>query len=188
MIVYFSASSRNIKKDIVIYKRIMHAIRSAGHAVSNDWTENALIASTEDFTSSRMHEVVADASKSIETSEVMVAEVSGGSTFGVGYEVSLALQHKKPVLLLVRESMRGSSYATGLKNELIMYCAYNDTTLEKYIADFLSEYEIATKDLRFNFVIDRKIYNHLRLKSFKSGKTKAEVVRDLLLEDMSSSR
>ena len=34
--------------------------------------------------------------------------------------------------------------------------------------------------MRFNFFIDRKIYNYLRWASFKTGKTKAEILRDLV--------
>ncbi|HSE61555.1 MAG TPA: hypothetical protein VLA88_04655 [Candidatus Saccharimonadales bacterium] len=180
MIVYFSASSRNIKEDIVTYKRILHAIRAAGHNVSNDWTESALIRS--DFTD--IVGIVNDAVRSIDSAEVLIAEASDVSTFGVGYEVAHALQRKKPVLLLINKNVEKSSYATGLNDELITLRQYDDLTIEEVVTGFLADNEVKTKDLRFNFVIDRRIYNHLRLKSFKSGKTKAEVVRDLLLKDL----
>jgi hypothetical protein len=98
--------------------------------------------------------------------------------------VALALQSRKPTLLLVGEGAKASSYAAGIKSDFITLRTYNDQTLERMVKDFMKENEMQTKDLRFNFVIDRKIYNHLRLRSFKSGKTKAEIVRDLLLKDL----
>jgi hypothetical protein len=182
MIVYFSATGRNIKEDIATYKRIIHAVREADHNVSNDWTENALLREPNSYTN--MPALVSDSIKAIENAELLIAEASGVSTLGVGYEIALALHHKKPTLILVREDMEGISYAVGLKDDLITPRTYNDETLEKIVTDFLKDNEVKNKDLRFNFVIDRKIYNHLRLKSFQTGKTKAEVVRDLLLKDL----
>jgi len=48
--------------------------------------------------------------------------------------------------------------------------------LEKFMVDN----DIQSKDMRFNFFIDRKIYNYLRWAAFKTGKTKAEILRDLV--------
>ena len=76
------------------------------------------------------------------------------------------------------------SYSSGLRHALLTVKEYEDNNLEKLVHDFLAENEISTKDLRFNFVIDRRLYHYLRWKSYKTRKTKAEVVRDLLDKDM----
>jgi len=45
---------------------------------------------------------------------------------------------------------------------------------------FLKENDVSTKDLRFNFFIDRKIHNYLRWVSYKTGKPRSEIIRELL--------
>lgn len=185
MIIYFSGSTRALQKDIGVYRKILFIIHALGHNLHNDWLETAwLRASGKAQKEWDIEAIVQNAAISIESSELFIAEVSDVSTFGVGYEVAYALQKKKPVLLLAREEDVPNSYATGVKNELITFKKYAPEDLNKIIEDFIKEHTLKKKDLRFNFVIDRQIYNHLRWRAYKSSKTKAEVVRDLLLKDM----
>jgi hypothetical protein len=191
VIIYFSGSARNIQEDIDVYRRILGEIRALGHVVARDWVETTWI--QHNRKKQRSHSldwidwhIVKEAEEAIEAAELVIAEASDTSSFGVGYEVAFALQRKKPTLLLVRKDLAERSYATGIKNDLATYKKYDDKTLEKVVETFIKENTLKTKDLRFNFVIDRHLHNHLRWKSFRSGKTKAEIVRDLLIKDMKS--
>jgi hypothetical protein len=161
---------------VSVLGRVVSAIHDLGYDAGGVWASGELQYS--------QYDRVQAAAKSIEQSDMLIAEVSGSSTFSTGYEVAYALQSKKPILLLVHEGSKVSSYATGIKNEFVTVHTYTDFTVEKIVKDFIKDNDSKTKDMRFNFVIDRKIYNHLRLKSFRSGKTKAEIVRDLLLKDL----
>jgi hypothetical protein len=189
MIIYFSGSTRNIKQDIYIYRKIIKSVRSLGHSLHNDWVETEWLRESQRGKDGTRRpwdlSVIVEASEiSIDASELVIAEASDVSTFGVGYEVALGLQRKKPVLALVRSEAVGESYVTGIKHDLLTIKKYDDAEVQKIVEDFIKANTLKNKDLRFNFVIDRHIYNHLRLKSFRSGKTKAEVVRDLLIDDM----
>lgn len=186
MIIYFSASARSLKRDIKVYRKILTYARSLGHTFTNDWVETSWqqFMRTGSF-DGMIKNIVHSADLGLRSSEVVIAEVSGASSFGVGYEVSRAIQERKPILMLVSKNEASNSYAFGVQNELVSLKIYDsDEALRKYIEDFLKENTVKNKDLRFNFVIDRQIYNHLRLRSFSTGRTKAEIVRDLLIEDM----
>lgn len=185
MIVYFSASARNLEDRIKTYRTIINKIHSLGHTLANEWVEPAAHREARGGVFSDIKAIVRDAQAGIESAEVVIAEVSGGSAFGVGYEVAMALQRKKPVLLLIHKNVFSSSYASGLVSDDITLRPYVEPNLSRIIEDFIRTNTLQTKDLRFNFVIDRQIYNHLRRKSFLHGKTKAEVLRDLLLKDIS---
>ena len=189
MNIYFSASSRYIKRDIETYRKILHGVRLSGHVVSRDWVETSYMREMQhDKERSKLEgidwTIVEETERAIEGAELVIAEASDSSTFGVGYEVAYAIQRRKPTLLLVKKNKASMSYASGLKSDFITFKRYDDANLQKSVEDFIKENTIRTKDLRFNFVIDRQIYNHLRLRSYESGKTKAEIVRDLLLEDI----
>ena len=192
MIVFFSASARALNKDIHTYRKITTTIRLAGHSLHNDWVETQWIRTNTPIEQggSRIWDIeaiVQEVDISIQNADVVIAEATDRSTFGVGYEVAFALQHKKPVLVLIKKGSAPMSYATGVKNDLLVVKGYDENDIHGLITSFLEENSISTKDLRFNFVIDNKIYNHLRWKSFKTKKTKAEVVRELLMKDISDT-
>lgn len=191
MLVYFCGSSRDIVNDIHTYRKILKKVYALEHTVVNDWIEISLHRAGR-FTHGdssevgwNINDIVRNSQAGIERAEVVICEASGGSTFGVGYEMAMALRQKKPVLCLVREEDEDNSYATGVeKNDLLTFRKYTLKNLDKIIESFLNDNTIKNKDLRFNFVMDRQIYNYIRSKSFKMGKTKAELVRELLLKDM----
>lgn len=187
MIIYFSGSARGMQDNIELYRRIIRKIREMGHVISNEWVETAWQRDEKGEKDWNLTAIVEDALASIENAEVLIVEASGGSAFGVGYEVAYAVERKKPILLLVNKTLLPDSYAAGIKHELITYKNYDTNNLEKIIGDFIDANTLEHKDLRFNFVIDRRLHNHLRWRSFKTGKTKAEVVRDLLLKDMDNT-
>jgi hypothetical protein len=75
----------------------------------------------------------------IKHSDALIVEASGQSAFGVGYEVASALHLHLPVLLLCREG--SSSYASGMKHQLIYYREYDSNNLEMQIEKFLRSVE-----------------------------------------------
>ena len=60
------------------------------------------------------------------------------------------------------------------------YREYNNDNLEDIIRQFLTDNDVKAKDLRFNFFLDRQIYNYLRWASLKTGKAKAKILRELV--------
>lgn len=189
MIVYFSASARNLKQDLPLYKKIVSIVYALGHTLARDWVEPASFRVERDEAFYDIQSLVRDAQAGVESAEIMIAEVSGGSAFGVGFEVAMALQRRKPVLLLIHKKTYNLSYASGLiYNDLITISRYDDSNIQKIIENFIRVNVLTTKDLRFNFVVDRQIYNHLRARSYQTGKTKAEVVRELLLSDIEKQK
>ena len=61
---------------------------------------------------------------------------------------------------------------------------YNLGTIDGIIDGFLTEYDSQTKDIRFNLFIDSKINGYLQRTSQNSGRTKAEIMRELVLKEM----
>lgn len=193
MLIYFSASARTIQQDITVYRKIIASVRKLGHSMLSDWTEITWLQESQNDTKGGLDwfdtALVEDAKIGIEKAELIIAEVTGGSSFGVGYEVATALRLKKPVLILIDKSRTAKSYATGIDDKLATVKFYKRLEdIDKIVSSFIKDNTVNTKDLRFNFVIDRQIHNHLRWRAFKSGKTKAEVVRDLLAKDMNEEK
>ncbi len=185
MIVHIIASKSNVTEDIASLRRIIAVIKAAGHQVADDWIESAYKERVQ--RSKELSDWGTIYKKNLETiarSEVVIAETSFNS-FGVGYQVAVAMRHKKPILLLRHASADSDAFATAVVDPWVKRESYGDNELEKIVQTFLENNDIKSKDLRFNFFIDRQIYSYLRWAAFKTGKTKAEILRELIQKEIS---
>lgn len=185
MVIHFIASSSNLDENIDNYRKIIDAIKSLGHTLARDWVEEEF----EFHKTGKKHisldwnEVADDNSEALARSDVVIAEASGKS-FSTGFQIANAIQLRKPVLILTHnDSLRGT-YGSGIKQDFVEYMVYSPDTLEDIISDFLVENELSNKDLRFNFFITQKIYNYLRWASYKTRKSKSEILRELIEKEI----
>ena len=180
MIVHLMTSAEKITDNIADLRHMVDIIHSQGHALAVDWIEPAYARAVNgtQLTASDWREIYKENMAAIARADVFIAEATLKS-FGIGYQIAISMRSRKPTLILRRDDVE-NDMAVGIDEEHITFQTYNKETLEKIMVAFLEENDIATKDLRFNFSIDRKIYNFLRWASFKTGDTKAEVVRKLI--------
>jgi hypothetical protein len=188
MIVHFISGKTNIGKNIDYLRRIQNTIHRSGHMLARDWIEPAFIEATEGIKGVvDWNAVFKENMESLNKADVMVAEVTEKS-FGVGFQVALAAQQKKPILLLHQKHGYKKSLADGVAGDYIERKDYqNGDEIEGLVNAFLEKNDIKAKDMRFNFFIDRNIYNYLRWAAAKSGKTKAEILRELVLDEIEKS-
>jgi hypothetical protein len=184
MVIHFAASRKSALANFEVLRTIITVIHESGHVLARDWVEPFRAISknrAQDLTSEDLYKLSIDA---IARAELVIVEASEAS-FGSGFQVATALARKKPVLILIDDSVeRQPALMEGISDSFLVRKTYTQTTLPRIVKDFIQENTFSTKDLRFNFVIDRQIYNYLRWKSFKLNKTKGEIVRELLLKDI----
>jgi hypothetical protein len=186
MLINFVASKSNIESEIEYYRRIVETFKKGGHTLISDWFEEAfeMWQKKSDFDELDWESIYAFQMESIAKADIVIADATVRS-FAVGFQVAMALQQKKPTLVLQREeNSTGAYYPSSAKDNLLKNRTYNSKNLEEIIEEFVKENTIDNKDLRFNFFIDRKIYNYLRWAAFKTGKTKAEILRDLVKNEI----
>jgi nucleoside 2-deoxyribosyltransferase len=178
--VHLIASKSNVANDVKSLEAISQLISSQGHRVVRDWVTSAQKGDAKDKDWAEIYQLNLE---TIAKADVVIAETSYNS-FGVGYQVAVAIQQKKPTLLLRREDADKEAFATGIVDPWAQRATYNDDNLGEIVEKFLNENDIATKDMRFNFFIDRPIYNYLRWSALKTGKTKAEILRELVQHEI----
>jgi hypothetical protein len=182
MKVHLITSRPTLENDIDTLRGIMKIIQGAGHSLAVDWIEEAYERNRGDRTPdwSKLYkenlEVIAKA-------DVIIAETSY-ENFGVGYQVAVAVQQKKPVLLLRHETADKNAFATGVEDGWVKRKEYTEENLTDILNQFMQDNDIQAKDMRFNFFIDRPIYNYLRWAAYKTGKTKAEILRELVAREI----
>jgi len=184
--VHFITAKRNVVNDVETLRRISNIIKDQKHHLLDDWIEEAFdrrVNKKDDGFTGDWVTIYESNLENIAKADVVIAETSY-DTFGVGYQVAVAVHQKKPVLLLRHENAQVDSYATGVIDSWVQKASYTDENLESVLKKFLDENDIVTKDMRFNFFIDRQIYNYLRWSALKTGKTKAEVLRELVTREI----
>ena len=187
MKIHLITSRPTLKNDIGTLRRMIDIIRSQKNTLASDWIDHAYNRLT-----GNSHEKVDWARlykqnlEDIAGADVVIAETSY-ENFGVGYQVAVAVHQKKPVLLLRHATADKNAFATGVEDGWVKRADYTEDNLEEVLTKFLDDNRIDTKDMRFNFFIDRPIYNYLRWAAYKTGKTKAEILRELVSKEIDKS-
>lgn len=184
MKVHFVGSRESLIDDIHSLQDISKRIKSLGHELVRDWIDQVRTElSRAGRVSDNWRQIVEENVQGIAKADVIVAESSFDS-FAVGYLVSVAIQQKKPILLLRHRGADQDSFVTGVESGWIVQEEYDDKNITDILKKFFDANDIQTKDMRFNFFIDRPIYNYLRWASLRTGKTKAEILRDLVAREI----
>lgn len=184
MIVHLIGSRYKVDENIGHLRVLVDAIHENEHTLAWDWVEPTYVNVKRGGKKEiDWHAVYKQAIEAITKADVVVADATIRG-FGIGYQVAVAVQMKKPVLVLRHEEIDDSLFASGIDTG-VSYKSFKDADhLKSIVKEFLEENDIKLKDMRFNFFIDRPIYNYLRWASFKSGKTKAEILRDLVSKEI----
>lgn len=184
MLVYFITSKKALNSRIENLRSLVKIIHGEGHVLTYDWLE-PIYATQQKEKSGDIDwpQVYKSSIEAITRADVVVAETSVES-FGVGYQVAMATHLKKPTLLLRADEVADHVFASGIPAGDVVQKSYDAKNVEGIMRKFFKDNDIQAKDMRFNFFIDRPIYNYLRWAAYKTGKTKAEILRDLVSKEI----
>ncbi|MDX2776550.1 hypothetical protein PV379_04260 [Streptomyces caniscabiei] len=187
MIIQIIGSAKNLKEDLPFYHSMLEVIHDDGAVIARDWisaAQNRLDKNiVRDDTKVVWEEVHKENSEAISRSDIVIIEATNYG-FQEGFYVSQALQLKKPVLLITRENVR-RRLIHGIKHKMLTVQHYDtQDELKKIVDKFIKTNTLSSKDLRFNFLIDRQIYSYLREVSYETGKNKSEIIRELLEQEI----
>lgn len=183
MIVHVTGSLANVEEDITYLRRIVKTIKQNDSTLALDWIESAYNDSSkesgEQVPEPDWQAIMEETIDAIGRADVVIVEATH-YTFSQGFQAAMALNQKKPVLIVSRTPVE-ERLVSGLKSRDGRMAEYtSEDELETAIAQFLRDNTISTKDLRFNMFIDRPIYNYLRSVSYETGKNKSEIIRELI--------
>lgn len=187
MIIHLTGSSWKLTDDLKYLRKLVHVIEENGGILARDWIEPTYARNkSAKHDAIDWQKVMQGTLDAISRADIIIVEATS-YRFSQGYQVAIALQQKKPVLVVSRTDLDELSIS-GITNKLLTLAVYkNEAELETAVSKFIKQNTINTKDLRFNFFIDRQIYNYLRSVSYETGKNKSEVIRDLINREIKRS-
>jgi hypothetical protein len=101
---------------------IVDIFRQEGFIFVNNWVEVANHVWPKRSQDYDWASVCAQATAGIDDADLVLAEASGETGFGVGFEVASALSKGKKVVILIQRGQVSDSYASGLnRSDLLIY-------------------------------------------------------------------
>jgi hypothetical protein len=177
MNVYFTASIVGKKDYLENYQKIIDVLRAKNFIVQSEH----IINTTEPEIHMKTREERLKFHRKLETwiqkADFMVVESSFPS-ISVGYEISLALQYRKPVLILYSIGDPPSLFASH-SDEKIVCEKYTFDTVQELIDEFITFVRGAT-DTRFTFFVTPQIAAYLEKVSKKEKMPKSVYLRKLI--------
>jgi len=182
MIAYFTASIIGKRYNLKNYERIVSYLKQKGLTVISDHIlkTTELEIKTEDKTARLSFQKKLE--RWITSAHFVISETSYPST-SVGFEISYAVAHHKPVLLLYNHDSTPPSLLAQYFDEKLICEKYTPTTLESTLDDFL-HYASHTADTRFTFFIQPHIARYLETIAKQRKIPKSVYLRQLIETDM----
>jgi hypothetical protein len=185
VIIHFISNTKHLNEDEPYLRSIVNTIHNTGAVLARDWIRTALasVDSAHHKENVDWKEVFKEELAAFQRSDIVIIEATRYS-FRQGFFISQAMEHKKPALVVARLDPT-SHPLFGIDDKHITIKQYTSSEeLIKIVNKFIKANTISTKDLRFNFFIDRQIYNFLREVSYETGKNKSEIIRELLEKEI----
>jgi len=133
--------------------------------------------------------------KNIKASDLILVEASYASS-GLGYDIALALQEKKPVLVFYNMSINKDDVRhiknvpvdlKGNKNRYLILKEYDTANFEKLLDIAIADAKALT-DTKFILIIPPEIDRYLEWNVKEKGISKAEITRKAVEEKMANDK
>jgi len=142
------------------YKLIVNIVQNEGHELI---TNHSITRTIDDIEVEAPEDAELYAKKMIQwikRADVVIVETTI-SLLGAGYEISVALQLSKPVIVLYRPNGKNKPYVLkGVSSDKLQIIGYNDKNIKEVLAVSLN-YAVELVDTRFTFLISPEIESYL---------------------------
>lgn len=183
MKVYFTCSTAEFDN----YKDDYYAIRdflvSQKHILTRDWlieTEKRLMSGKKDIKD--IKEIYKACITAIREADIVIIEDTV-SNFSTGHQITLALQMRKPTLVLwqgKKHRQFNQMFIHGIDSDVLEITEYTKDSLKKVMQTFIHKYEEISEKNRFHLVLSNVERAYLDWAQFVKGKSRTKVIREAL--------
>lgn len=188
MKIHFTGSNYKLEEHYADYAAIISYLKEQGHTLTREWVDEDLQHQRKDaeYTEEEYRDIWLQVKNSIIEAEVVIVE-GWNNSYSIGYQTAFALSYKKPVLVMTPNDKISHTIIAGEDNPFLHIVHYTPKTLKKVLSEFLIKFQPSDKDMRFNMFIDRQTQLYLDIESYKTGKTKARIIRDLIKREIENN-
>lgn len=183
MKIYFTCSTAEFRRYRANYWAIRNYLVDKGHILTRDWLAEAdsrLKAKQTELEDIR--EIYKACVQAIREAELVIIDDTV-SNFSTGHQITLALQLRKPTLVLWQGGKRRQfkhMFIHGIESDLLEVREYDKTTFPKTIQAFINKYEDTNERNRFHLILNGVERNYVDWAQYARGKSRTKVIRAAL--------
>lgn len=105
------------------------------------------------------------------------------SNFSTGHQITLALQMRKPTLVLWHEKKHHQfkhMFIHGIESDMLQISEYTNKNIEEIVRRFINKYENIQEKNRFHLVLNNSERMYLDWSQFVKHKSRTKVIREAL--------
>lgn len=183
MKIYFTCSTAEFNKYKSTYFAIRQYLIEQGHTLTRDWlphTEKNIIIGNID--TRNIKEIYRSCMTAIKEADMVIIDDTV-SNFSTGHQITIALQEKKPTLVLwqgQKHRQFKKMFIHGIDSELLEIAEYNTNSLTNIISDFIQKYDSILERNRFHLVLNNLERNYLDWAQYTKNRSRTKIIKDAL--------
>lgn len=191
MKIYFTCSTAELLKYRNDYFVIRDFLIKRGHVLTRDWlphTEKRLLSGDKDVRD--IKEIYRACVNAIKEADSVIIEDTV-SNFSTGHQITLALQQRKPTLVLWqgrKHRQFKQMFIHGIDSDILQVSEYTKEDLTDILQTFICKYENATEKNRFHLILNNVERMYLDWAQFTKNKSRTKVIREALRKVMESDK
>lgn len=187
MKVYFTCSTADFANNKDAYFKIRDILIRTGLVLTRDWlphTAKLIETKSKDIPDIKsLYQACTDA---IKNADLVIIEDTV-SNFSTGHQITLALQHRKPTLVLWRGRKHrhfNQMFIHGIESDILKVSEYSLENVEGIIRTFVKQYGNVHKKNRFHLVLNNVERGYLDWVQFSKNKSRTIAIREALRREM----
>jgi hypothetical protein len=127
-------------------------------------------------------QIYRDCIKGIMQSDIIIVEDTV-SNFSTGHQITMALQRKKPTLVLWQKSKErqfNDSFINGIQSDLLEVHEYEGDEYKEIIKVFVNKYADVKERNRFHLVLNNIERNYIDWVHLNTKKSRTQIIRDAI--------
>ncbi|MFN7160806.1 MAG: hypothetical protein ACK4NC_04335 [Candidatus Gracilibacteria bacterium] len=191
MKIYFTCSTADFFTHKNEYFAIRETLLKHNHILTRDWlieTEEALMNYKKDICN--VKDTYSKCVQALRDADLVIIEDTV-SNFSTGHQITLALQYKRPTLVLWKKEKPKhfkQMFIHGVESEFLEIAEYDLDTLEQNILTFISKYAHAEEKNRFHLVLNGVERQYLDWSQFNKSKSRTTLIREALKNMMNNDQ
>ena len=189
--IYFTASTAEFQKYRDTYYNIRNYLLGQEFILTRDWlphTEKRLQKGIKDVSDIKL--IYKECVNSIKEADLVIIEDTV-SNFSTGHQITLALQNKKPTLVLwqgKKHRQFNQMFIHGIESDILQVSEYSPKSLFETIDMFITKYEYALEKNRFHLVLNNVERNYLDWAQFAKHKSRTRIIKDAIKKSIDADK
>lgn len=191
MKVYFTCSTAELLANRDAYYAIRDYLVGGGHILTRDWlaeTEQHTLAGNRELRN--IKEIYKLCVEAIREADLAIIEDTV-SNFSTGHQITLALQMRKPTLVLWQGKKHrhfNQMFIHGIESELLRVAEYDAQNLTDVLQTFIHTYEDKPEKNRFHLVLSGLERQYLDWAQFVKHDSRTKVIRGALKQAIETDK